>query len=338
MADNTSSIAGLFMTPELYQQQQDQNALAQAAQLAQMTGRQRADLGWIGAGQQVARGLAGALGAQDPQMKLASLRQSVLQGVDQTDATSLRKAAQSLADAGDLQGANALAQQSVSIQAKIDEKQMAREQALQMARERIAAQIEIAKQRGEDQKSIAQMQIEGRKELAAIAAALKQGPNKPLTTQDIKMANDLTASVKDANYGINEADRFTKMLDEGIIKFGAVENMASKARALASKSNESDVAKSDMEKWITSSINAVLNQAKGVQAKDDAERAQRQIMDALDKNDPKLVKNGVMRIKKLLENTKDDAVSGLELMSQERNRDLTSRATSGNKADPLGIR
>ena len=36
------------------------------------------------------------------------------------------------------------------------------------------------------------------------------------------------------------------------------------------------------------------------------------------------------RIKKLLENTKEDAVSGLELMSQERQRDLTTRATSGS--------
>lgn len=338
MADNTSSNAGLFMTPELYQQERQQQFANRASQLAQLDPAALGNFYAMTSGFGAGNALAGALGVQDPMMKLASVRQSVLQGVDQTDATSLRKAAQSLADAGDLQGANALAQQSVNIQAKIDEKQMARDQALQIAKMNIEARIEQARMQGEDRKIIAQMQIEGRKELAAIAAALKQGPNKPLTTQDIKMANELTASVKDANYGINEADRFTKMLDEGTIKFGAVENMASKARALASKSNESDVAKSDMEKWITASINAVLNQAKGVQAKDDAERAQRQIMEALDKNDPKLVKNGVIRIKKLLENTKDDAISGLELMSQERSRDLTSRATSGNKADPLGIR
>lgn len=329
MADTTSSIAGLFMTPELYQQRQDQEALAQASQLAQLTGRQRADLGWITAGQQVSKGLAGALGAQDPMLAQLSQQKQMLANVDFTNAQSLAEAARQATAAGRPDIAQQLAQQAITIQSKIDEKQAAREQALAIAKMQIDARLEAARQAGADRMMIAQMQIEGRKELAALAAAMKQGPNKPLTTQDIKMANELTASVKDANYGIDEANRFTKMLDEGAIKFGAVENMASKARGLAGSSNASDVAKSDMEKWITASINAVLNQAKGVQAKDDAERAQRQIMEALDKNDPKLVRNGVQRIKKLLENTKDDAVSGLELMSQERQRDLTSRATQG---------
>lgn len=322
-----SMIAGLFMTPELYQQQQLNEQMARNAQLAQLTPDQQVSAGLRTAGWQLGQGLGGLMGAQDPQLTAIRQQQQLLSGIDFTNAQSLADAARQATAAGRPDIAQQLAQQAIMIQSKIDEKQMAREQTMQIARERIQAQIEQARMRGEDQKAIVQMQIEGRKELAAIAAALKQGPNKPLTTQDIKMANELTASVKDANYGISEADRFTKMLDEGTIKFGAVENLASKARGLAGSSNPSDVAKSDMEKWITASINAVLNQAKGVQAKDDAERAQRQIMEALDKNDPKLVKNGVQRIKKLLENTKEDAISGLELMSQERQRDLTSRAT-----------
>lgn len=217
-----------------------------------------------------------------------------------------------------------------------------REQALTIAREAQQARIDAARERGESAERIAQMQIEGRREIAQLTAALKQGQqaNKPLSTQDIKMTNDLTASFKDASFGIDEAKRFTEMLDKGGIKFGAVENLASKARGLAGQSTPSDVAKSDLEKWITSSVNAVLNQAKGVQARDDAERAQKQIMDALDKNDPKLVRNGIQRIQKLLENTKDDAISGLELIGQERNRNLTGRLPSGTgtKDNPIVLK
>lgn len=220
-----------------------------------------------------------------------------------------------------------------------------REQALAIAREQIQSRLDAARERGESAERIAQMQIEGRRELAQITAALKQGQQaaKPLSTQDIKMTNDLTAAVKDSNYGIGEADRFTKMIDSNEIKFGALENLTSKARGLAGQSTPSDVAKSDLEKWITSSVNAVLNQAKGVQARDDAERAQRQIMDALDKNDPKLVRNGIQRIKKLLENTKDDAISGLELIGQERNRDLAGRVAApknnlGTKENPIVLK
>lgn len=325
MAD--SSIAGLFMTPELYQQQQDTAALSRAMQMAQLDPMQRANalLGY--GGYKAAGGLASALGATDPALQQISQQQQLLGNVDFTNAQSLTEAARQATAAGRPDIAQQLAQQAIAIQTKVDEKQAARDQALMLAREKIAAQIEAARIRGEDQKTIAQMQIEGRKELAAIAASFKQGQQavKPLSTQDIKMANELTSAVTDAEYGINEAKRFADMIDKGVVKFGAVENLATKARAFAGQATPSDVAKSDLEKWITSSINAVLNQAKGVQAKDDAERAQRQIMEALDKNDPKLVKNGIVRIQKLLENTKENATSGLELLGQERNRDLTGR-------------
>lgn len=327
MADNTSQIAGLFMTPELYQQQRDTAALDRFATMAQMDPFARANTALMYGGYQLGNALGGALGAQDPMLNQISQQRQLLSNVDFTNAQSLAEAARQATAAGRPDIAQQLAQQAIGIQSKIDEKQLAREQALQIAKMQIESRLEAARQAGADRMMIAQMQIEGRKELAALAAAMKQGPNKPLTTQDIKMANELTASVKDANYGIDEANRFTQLLDKGQIKFGAVENLASKARGLAGSSNPSDIAKSDMEKWITASINAVLNQAKGVQARDDAERAQRQIMEALDKNDPKLVRNGVQRIKKLLENTKEDAISGLDLLSQERQRDLTSRAT-----------
>jgi hypothetical protein len=152
-----SMMAGLFTTPEMYQQQQDQLAQERAASFAQMSPEQRAQMGIYGGVQKAANAVGGLMGAQDPMMKMQALRTQVMQGVDQTDATSLKEAAKKLADAGDLQGASALAQRSVEVQSKIDEKQAAREQALILGRERIQSAEQIAKDRNALMAQIAQM-------------------------------------------------------------------------------------------------------------------------------------------------------------------------------------
>lgn len=151
------SIMGLFASPEQIQQAQYDAALKRNVELAQLTPMQRG-LAQLGTSSYMLGGAVGsALGAEDPALKMATLRRQVLQGVDQGDAASLRKAAQQLADAGDLQGANALAQQSVGIQAKIDEKQAARDQALLIARERNQTTEQIAADRNALMVQIAQM-------------------------------------------------------------------------------------------------------------------------------------------------------------------------------------
>lgn len=107
-----SMVAGLFATPEMYQQQQDQLAQQQAIQMAQLTPEQRAQTDIRGGFQRAGNAIGGLMGAQDPQMKLMAMRQQVLQGLDPNDAASIGKAAQALAQAGDQQGAMQLAQKA----------------------------------------------------------------------------------------------------------------------------------------------------------------------------------------------------------------------------------
>jgi hypothetical protein len=104
-------VAGLFgMTPEMYQGQQYQQDLKRSYELAQLDpgAAARAQLGAsVG---QLGRGFAGAMGIEDPQLKLISTRNTIAQQIDQTDPESILKGAQMLAQAGDQQGAMALAQ------------------------------------------------------------------------------------------------------------------------------------------------------------------------------------------------------------------------------------
>lgn len=171
----TDSIAGLFMSPEMYQQAQNQAALQRGIDLAQLDPFQRASAQVYQGGYQLGGAIGSALGAEDPQLKLATLRSQVLKGVNQADAKSLAEAAQKLSAAGDIQGANALAQQAVGIQAKIDEKQAAREQALTLGRERIEAQQSIAQQANETRVMLAQLAAQQKSATSELQRELLQG-------------------------------------------------------------------------------------------------------------------------------------------------------------------
>jgi len=88
MAD--SIVGGLFgMNPEMYQQQQNQQALRQAAELAQLDPMARARTGIMYG----ANRLVGALGGQDPQLQKISAIQALGQQFDVTTPEGLMQAA-----------------------------------------------------------------------------------------------------------------------------------------------------------------------------------------------------------------------------------------------------
>jgi hypothetical protein len=110
MATQDSIVGGLFTTPEQYQQALQAQALNQGINMARLSPVERAAaMGYAGAAQ-VGRGIAGAMGAEDPQLKLQSFRQQVLSGIDQTDPQSLAQASYALNREGDTAGARQLAQ------------------------------------------------------------------------------------------------------------------------------------------------------------------------------------------------------------------------------------
>jgi len=104
-----SEILGLFTSPEQYQQQQDLMMQRQAAEMARLDPYQSIRYNAIRGGQQFGRALTSILGAEDPQLRMISARQSALRGINLGSPESIFTAAQQLADAGDQQGALTLA-------------------------------------------------------------------------------------------------------------------------------------------------------------------------------------------------------------------------------------
>jgi len=104
-----SDILGLFTTPEQYQQSQRQAQEAEALQYARLDPRAKADYGFYSAGQQLAGAIGGALGGEDPQLKLISQRQQLASQLDPSKPESFMQAAELAAKSGDQQFAIALA-------------------------------------------------------------------------------------------------------------------------------------------------------------------------------------------------------------------------------------
>ena len=113
-------VAGLFgLTPEMYGQQQRTSALSEGIQLAQLDPAARGQAMIYAGARGLGNALGGALGAEDPQLKLISARNAIAQQIDQNDPKSILKAAQLLAQAGDQQGAFALADYARKAQSEV---------------------------------------------------------------------------------------------------------------------------------------------------------------------------------------------------------------------------
>jgi hypothetical protein len=113
-------VAGLFgLTPQMYGEQQRVGALQEGIDLAQLNPAARgAALTYAGA-KGLGGAIGGAMGVEDPQLKLISARNAIAKQIDQTNPESILKGAQMLAQAGDQQGAMALAQYARQAQSEM---------------------------------------------------------------------------------------------------------------------------------------------------------------------------------------------------------------------------
>jgi len=180
MAD--SMIAGLFgMTPEMYQGQQYQQDLKRGYELAQLDpgAAARAQLGAsVG---QVGRGFAGALGIEDPQLKLISARNTIAQQIDQTNPESILKGAQMLAQAGDQQGAMALAQYARQAQ-----------ESMAQTEQRLAAGKASLAQAARERQQSTPNDIQIANEIATLEDALSRVEELPADPERTRAKNLLT--------------------------------------------------------------------------------------------------------------------------------------------------
>jgi hypothetical protein len=145
MAENiVTSLFGL--NPQMFGEQQRRSALNEGIALAQLDPASRGAAMTYAGAKGLGGAIAGALGVEDPQLKMISVRQQIMSQLDQSDPESIIKGAQMLAQAGDQQGAMALAQYARQAQGDVAQTQQRRAAALastaQATRERFQADPE----------------------------------------------------------------------------------------------------------------------------------------------------------------------------------------------------
>lgn len=217
MADGFDNIVGgLFgASPEGLQLAREQQNLNFAKEVAAAEAQKAGAGSVFGANVMGARGVQqlGALfGVQDPLMQRVTQQQQLLGGVDFTNLQSLKTAAQQATAAGRPDIAQELAKRALTIQTQVDEKQATRENQLLIARERIQGQLDAAKQRGADQKQIAEIMIAGRQEIAGLMAGLR------MSAADEKRAEKEAKQTQAADLAISGADRIIQEVGEAKAK------------------------------------------------------------------------------------------------------------------------
>jgi hypothetical protein len=120
----TSEILGLFTTPEQYQQNQLAQFQNRAAKEVQLDPFQQAALGARTAGYQLGQGIGGALGGEDPQLKMISQRQQILGMIDPSNPDSYAQAIQMALQTGDTQTAFLLRNEMMKAKEKAQQQEI----------------------------------------------------------------------------------------------------------------------------------------------------------------------------------------------------------------------
>jgi hypothetical protein len=205
MAEIVGSLFGV--TPDMYERQQRQSALNEGIAMARLAPEDRAQAMIYSGAAGLGRAGGGLLGAEDPQMKLISARQSIIGQLDQTDPTSLLRGAKSLSDMGDQQGAFALADYARKAQSEIAQAQQRTAAANRERQQATPNDIQIANELSTLQDTLDQLK-------AQPASPQRDRAMNLLTTRYTELQRLTTKPEKDLRFGTDRESISAELYDK----------------------------------------------------------------------------------------------------------------------------
>lgn len=335
-------VGGLFgASPEALNIAREQQMLDFASKVATAEGQQPGLGSVLGANVMGARGireLGGVFGVQDPLMQRVSEQQQLLSGVDFTDLESLTKGAQQATVAGRPDIADALAKRALDIRTKIEEKQATRDTQLLIAREKIQGQLDAAIQRGADQKEIARILSEGRRDIAQLTASLKGPKVLPASLQkdegkDLETIDSYVAQRSALNSSIQALTPNEKGLRS--LELGPIKNAEYLARNAAGNSTPESRAYEALKSAVDTAVNLQVSAEKGVQTDKDVLRFAQALIAAYGRNDSEATFQALKRYQKSIVDAENRTKTRVE--SRRKSQGIeeygfgTSETPSGEK-------
>jgi hypothetical protein len=319
MAENI--VGGLFgVDPQQLMQQRQTVDASNAFKFAQLDPMQRAQMAIYQGGAGLGRAASGLLGG-DPEMQKVSAIKQLSSQFDLTSATGMREFARSLQ--------SQFPQEAMMAAKRADEMDAATGKANLTEAQAIRALREPSKN------AFSSLVASGKYTPESLAAYQKSENPVDLVLTDKGMTGgnkEKVAAAIEANTlidsGTAEIANYREMIKNKEVQYGPITNLGARASAAMGSPTDNAVKQQEIESFLTGQINEVLNAAKGVQAKDDALRAERQIKGYLAQNSSA----GMDKALELLAKTKLNVKKGNEAYISS----LTGEPTSKQPKAPTG--
>ena len=300
-------VKGLFgIDPQGYQEGQLAQKRAEAMQYSKLDPFQKASTAiYQGTQQGVDVGL-NMLGVQDPELQAQQVASQLAPNYDMNDPASLQEFQQALQTEAQRTGNGKLSEfasmvgnkimQIRSTGAEIGLKQAQAMKALREPNPGIAALIGKS-----TPESVAAYQLSGNPADLVLAEKGLSNSNKEKVASAVQ-ANEMI------DLGNAELTNYIDMINKKEVQYGPITNLTARTTAAIGSPSDNALKQQEIQSFLTSQINEVLNAAKGVQAKDDALRAKRQIEGYMASNSNAGMENAL----KLLQKTKLNVKKGNE--------------------------
>ena len=298
MAEIVGSLFGV--SPEQLMRQRQTTDTSNAFRFAQLSPMERAQMSIYQGGAGLGRNVQGLLGG-DPELEKISQIKQLSSQFDLTTADGARKFAQAL-------------QPFAPQEAMMAVREAERMEAVTGKAGLTAAQTTKAL-REPSRTAMSTLIASGKYTPASIALYEKSENPADLVLADKGISNSnkekIAAAVESntlIDAGTAEIANYRDMLKKGEVQYGPLTNLTARASSAIGSPTDNAIKQQEIESFLIGQINEVLNAAKGVQAKDDALRAERQIKTYLASNS----NAGMDKALELLEKTKKNVKKGNE--------------------------
>jgi len=227
-----------------------------------------------------------------------------------------------------------------ALQASSD-KAAQREQALQMQKERIAADIERARQAGADKKEIAQMQIQGRKDLAMFAQSLK-GPKTLAPSlqkeedKELELVDSLTAREASLAPAIATLTPDPKT-GKPPLELGPLNNVKYQAQNAAGNSTVESRNYAALQRAVQEATNLKTDAAKGVQTDKDVLRFANELIAAFGGNDTKTTLEALSNFSKSTVKARENAQKRIDSRRKSQGVEPYYGPALGTASNPIKL-
>lgn len=299
MAEIVNSLFGV--SPEQLMRQRQATDASNAFKFAQLDPLEQAKFSIYQGSAGLGRAAQGLLGG-DPELEKVSAIKQLSSQFDLTTAAGMREFARSLQQ---------IAPQEAMMAAK-----RADEMDLGVQQRATQRSQEIRNLREPTRTALSTLVASGKYTPASLSVYEKSQDPADLVLADKGISNtnkEKIAAAVESNelidLGVAEIANYREMIKNKEVQYGPLTNLTARASAAIGSPTENAIAQQEIESFLISQINEVLNAAKGVQAKDDALRAERQIKTYLAQNS----NEGMDKALELLEKTKKKVKKGNEV-------------------------